>query len=63
MRYKNDKYENRGIYKLTCKDCSQYYIGQTVRTFKIRYKEHIRDIRNNKDKTGYSQHILNTGHT
>jgi hypothetical protein len=23
----------------------------------------MKDIRNNKDKTGYAQHILNTGHT
>jgi hypothetical protein len=25
-------------------------------------KEHIQDIRNNSTKTGYSQHIINTGH-
>jgi hypothetical protein len=33
------------------------------RNFKIRYKENIQDIRNNKDKTGFSYHILNTGHS
>jgi hypothetical protein len=37
-------------------------IGQTGRSFKTRYEEHIQDIRNNRTKTGYSQHILNTGH-
>jgi hypothetical protein len=44
--------------------CNQYYIGQTGRTFNIRYKERIglRDMRNNEDKTGYAQ-VLNTGHT
>jgi hypothetical protein len=26
-------------------------------------KEHIRSIRNNKDTTGYTHHILNTGHS
>jgi hypothetical protein len=58
----HDKYENSGVYKLTYKACPHYYIGQTGGTFNIRYKEHMRNINNNK-KTGYMQHILNTGHT
>jgi hypothetical protein len=29
---------------------------------KPEYKEHIREIRYNKPKAGYAQHILNTGH-
>jgi hypothetical protein len=37
-------------------------IGQTGRTFIIRYKEHIHAIRNNSN-SGYSNHIPNTGHT
>jgi hypothetical protein len=37
-------------------------MGQTGQNFKTRYKEHIQDIRNNKSKTGFSHHILNTGH-
>jgi hypothetical protein len=39
------------------------YVGQMGRTFDTRYKEHIHDIRNNNSKSGYSNHILNTGHT
>jgi hypothetical protein len=42
-------------------DCPLKYIGQTGRTFKTRYKEHIQAIRNNNGKSGYSKHILNTG--
>jgi hypothetical protein len=38
-------------------------IGQTGKTFHGRYKEHIRSIRNNKDTTGHTHHILNTGHS
>jgi hypothetical protein len=38
------------------------YIGQTGRTFSTRYKEHIQDIRSNNSNSGYSNHILNTGH-
>jgi hypothetical protein len=29
----------------------------------MRYKEHIQAIRNNNSSSGYSNHILNTGHT
>jgi hypothetical protein len=38
------------------------YIGQTGRTFKDRYKEHIQAIRNNKQTSKCAQHILDTGH-
>jgi hypothetical protein len=44
-------------------DCPLKYIGQTGRTFKTRYKDHIQAIRNNNSNSGYSKHILNTGHT
>jgi hypothetical protein len=44
-------------------DCPLKYIGQTGRTFNIRYKEHIHAIRNNNNNSVYSNHILNTGHT
>jgi hypothetical protein len=37
--------------------------GQTGRTFSVRYKEYIRAIRSNSSNSGYSNHILNTGHT
>jgi hypothetical protein len=43
-------------------DCPMKYIGQTGRTFSTRYKEHIHDIRSNNSNSGYSNHILNTGH-
>jgi hypothetical protein len=46
-----------------CVQCPLKYIGQTERTFNTRYKEHIHDIRSNNSNTGYSNHILNTGHT
>jgi hypothetical protein len=44
-------------------DCPLKYIGQTGRTFDTRCKEHIHDIRSNNSNSGYSSHILNTGHT
>jgi hypothetical protein len=58
----NEKYEACGVYNITCRSCRNAYIGQTGRSFKIRFKEHVSDIANNICKTGYSQHILSKGH-
>jgi hypothetical protein len=43
-------------------DCPLKYIGQTGRIFRTKYEEHIEAIRNNNSNSGYSDHILNTGH-
>jgi hypothetical protein len=50
---------------MKCLDCPVKYIGQTGRTFNIKYEEHtsIRDIRSNNINSGYSNHVLNTRHT
>jgi hypothetical protein len=48
---------------MKCFDCPLKYTGQTVRTFNIIYKKHIHDITSNNSSSGYSSHILNTGHT
>jgi hypothetical protein len=61
-RHKADPYDRCGIYKLVCQECGGAYVGQTRRKFRTRYKEHVRDIRSNKEETGYSHHILSTGH-
>jgi hypothetical protein len=57
-----DKYSKSGVYSLKCLSCDQNYIGQTGRSFKIRYDEHIRDIRFNKEKSKYASHILQFSH-
>jgi hypothetical protein len=36
-----DKYTRSGVYKLTCLDCKKAYVGQTGRSFAIRFNEHI----------------------
>jgi hypothetical protein len=59
----SDKGSRSGIYRMNCLDCPLKYIGQTGRTFNIRYEEHIHDIRSNNSNSGYSNHILNAGHT
>jgi hypothetical protein len=56
-------YHNRsGIYKLICNTCKLAYVGQTSRSLKLRYQEHIRYIRNNTPHSAYAQHILNNQH-
>jgi hypothetical protein len=55
-------YNNSGIYSLTCDTCKQAYVGQTSRSLKIRYQEHIRYINNNDPQSAYAQHILHSRH-
>jgi hypothetical protein len=63
MQPKPNIYHNSGIYQLQCQTWFRKYIGQTGRTFHTRYTEHSQDIQNNRDNTGFSQHILDTGNT
>jgi hypothetical protein len=57
-----DSYERSRIYKITCQSCHKVYISQTGRNLTTRYKEHIRNIRSNKDESAFTQHILNKRH-
>jgi hypothetical protein len=52
-----DKYDLCGVYQMSCKDCNLKYVGQTGCMFQIRYKEHIREIKTNGQKSKYAQHI------
>jgi hypothetical protein len=65
LRHKplNDKYSRSGIYQIKCLDCPLKYIGQTARTFNIRYKNHMQAIGDSNNNYRYSNQILNTGHT
>ena len=44
------------IYLLTCNICKKQYVGETKRSFIIRLKEHLADIRHKRDKP-LSNHI------
>ena len=55
MSYKNV------VYKISCKKCSQrpcFYIGETSRPIRERFKEHLSDARLRKLGTGLGEHVL-----
>ena len=41
---KHEKHTSTGFYKLKCNNCPKYYIGQTGRSFKTRFIEHIKEL-------------------
>ncbi|XP_055857065.1 uncharacterized protein LOC129919958 [Episyrphus balteatus] len=56
------------IYKIGCsgkegESCNLIYIGTTKRSLETRLIEHKADIRNKRESTGLSQHIIETGHS
>lgn len=51
-----------GVYKLTCSDCQAFYLGQTGRSFKERFKEHVKSIGKINPESKFAQHINSTQH-
>jgi hypothetical protein len=58
----NNIYTQSGIYRMVCHTCNNSYIGQTYGKLEIRYKEHIKYIKNNNGQSAYATHILNNLH-
>lgn len=46
------------VYKLNCNECDNFYIGQTGRTFDIRFREHTY----RQNKTAFGVHMKDTKH-
>jgi hypothetical protein len=57
------KFDNTGVYQLTCPTCQKKYTGQTGRSFQIRYKEHFRDFKYNHSKSKFACHVINEDHS
>lgn len=51
--------EKFGIYKITNIKNGKFYIGSTTRSFKDRFNDHARDLKNNKHKNYYLQSAYN----
>jgi hypothetical protein len=57
------KYDKSGIHQLKCPTCNMKYIGQTGRSFKTRFQEHLRDFKYNNQKSKFAQHLLDKEHS
>jgi Reverse transcriptase (RNA-dependent DNA polymerase)/GIY-YIG catalytic domain len=52
-----------GIYKITCKKCECFYIGQTKRAIKTRFSEHKNNAKKSEcAKSAVAEHIITTPH-
>ena len=55
--------DKSGIYQIQCENCEKCYIGQTRRNIGIRFKEHIRNIKNQEtNKSPIAEHVLEENH-
>jgi hypothetical protein len=45
QRSHRNQYDENGVYGLQCQNRPGMYIGQTGRSFEIRYKEYVQDIK------------------
>ena len=50
------------IYLLTCSVCQKQYVGETKRAFKVRYKEHCKDLEYNRNKPVVIHALTHKGH-
>lgn len=50
-----------GVYKISCDDCPKFYIGQTTRSFKTRFKEHL-PTKKSKTRSAYAAHLIDNNH-
>lgn len=60
-----DEYDKSGIYKVKCLDCptDTFYIGQTKRKIKTRFKEHTAHFYNDRiTRSAIADHLIGEGH-
>ena len=50
-------------YCISCRRCSHLYIGETGRSLRSRFGEHLRSIRKNTPGFPVAQHFNSTGHS
>ena len=51
-----------GVYKIPCKNCKQFYIGEAGRELSKRTEEHKMDIKTQKPESGIAEHVRLTDH-
>ncbi|XP_067619901.1 uncharacterized protein [Eurosta solidaginis] len=67
---KCESLDKPGIYSITCsykdddgKECGAKYIGQSTRTVRTRFNEHLKYIKNIEPKSGIAEHALSSQHS
>ena len=50
------------VYRISCKDCTSVYIGQTSTTLKKRYCEHSTNIKNADERPVVAMHSVDNKH-
>jgi len=53
-----NQFDKGGVYQLTCPDFNMKYVGQTGRSFCIRFQEHYRDFKYNNNKSKFGMHLI-----
>jgi hypothetical protein len=56
-----EKFRKNGLCQLICPDCEKKHAGQTGRSFKKRYKDHVLFLKNNKNNISlnvYSKMVI-----
>ena len=56
-------FDNSGVYRLTCPNCSMKYVGQTDHPLRTWFQEHYRDFKYNSTKSKFVAHLLENSHS
>ena len=54
--------QNWVVYEVACKECNKTYIGEAMRTLKVRIGEHMEAVKRGDPKNGTTVHAHNTLH-
>jgi hypothetical protein len=57
-----NKFDDCGMYKLTCLGFQKAYVGQTDGSLNTRFKEHKFDYKSNNQKSNFAKRLLDHGH-
>ena len=60
--YTKNALDKSGVYEIQCDNCEYKYIGQTGRSFLIRFNEHMRSWKNKKSDSNLAIHLLENNH-
>jgi len=58
-----EQFDSSGVYQLSPPDCHMKCVGQTGRSFRVRFSKHFRDYKYNNNKSKFAQHLLDNKHS